>query len=154
MRNRKTFTHFWSFVQVGEPHECWPWLGGKAKGGYGLFQGERGHSVYAHRKAFEYAEGQKAKKWVLHECDNPPCCNPSHLYDGTSRDNIMDCIARGRFKTVYVKGEDHPNAKLTNSQIADAFKRIALGEKQINVARSLGVSTSTITYHKRRLENA
>jgi hypothetical protein len=35
--------------------------------------------------------------YVLHHCDNPPCCNPLHLYAGTQRQNIHDAIARGRF---------------------------------------------------------
>jgi hypothetical protein len=33
---------------------------------------------------------------VMHKCDNPPCCNPSHLELGTRKQNLQDSAARGR----------------------------------------------------------
>jgi hypothetical protein len=32
---------------------------------------------------------------ALHTCDNPPCRNPEHLYEGTQKQNIADVLARG-----------------------------------------------------------
>lgn len=29
---------------------------------------------------------------ICHKCDNPPCCNPDHLYQGTFKDNRADRI--------------------------------------------------------------
>jgi hypothetical protein len=33
---------------------------------------------------------------ILHKCDNPPCINIDHLFEGTPKDNIHDMIAKGR----------------------------------------------------------
>lgn len=48
---------------------------------------------------------------VLHRCDVPLCCNPSHLYDGTPLQNMTDKHLRGRGR--YLCGEEHRQAKLT-----------------------------------------
>ena len=33
---------------------------------------------------------------VMHSCDVPLCCNPSHLVGGTYADNNRDMAAKGR----------------------------------------------------------
>lgn len=33
---------------------------------------------------------------VLHDCDNPPCCNPAHLRTGTMADNAVDSVDKVR----------------------------------------------------------
>lgn len=89
---------FWALVKQGEPNECWLWQGNRLPSGYGRFGRGKGvghHS--AHRTAFVLTHGPIPEgKWVLHHCDNPPCCNPSHLYVGTAKDNAQDRERRGR----------------------------------------------------------
>lgn len=40
---------------------------------------------------------------VLHTCDNPPCCEPSHLFVGTQAVNQADKVAKGR----QARGDGH-----------------------------------------------
>jgi hypothetical protein len=83
---------FWSLVEVRTPEECWPWRGVRSskKGSeYGILI-YRGNRFYAHRLALTYSRHKSVKLWALHKCDNPPCCNPDHLYEGTPLDNVRD----------------------------------------------------------------
>jgi hypothetical protein len=76
---------------------CWIWLGDRDSGGYGRLMVD-GKRRSAHRFAWEIANGRPAPadREVCHRCDNPSCVNPDHLYAGTSRDNKLDCLLRGR----------------------------------------------------------
>lgn len=78
------------------PDACWLWLASKAPGGYGQVRINR-VLVRAHRVAYERAVGPVPDGLhVLHRCDNPPCCNPAHLFVGTRSDNMRDMVAKGR----------------------------------------------------------
>lgn len=47
--------------------------------------------------AYELTKGHiPAGMIVMHTCDNPPCCNPSHLVLGTQAENLADMRAKGR----------------------------------------------------------
>lgn len=109
---RRRFTElerFWRKVdKSGGPDSCWIWLGFTDRNKYGKFDmalptsGTK--SVYAHRFSWELVNGpiptgdHHGTMCVLHRCDNPSCCNPSHLFIGTHKDNMYDCIAKGRWR--------------------------------------------------------
>lgn len=82
---------------------CWEWNGHVSPTGYGKM---RYNSVEktTHRLAWEIAVGSIPEgKYVLHQCDNPRCCNPNpgHLYIGTQLENIHDIFDRNRWVTHY-----------------------------------------------------
>jgi hypothetical protein len=60
----------------------------------------RGRRDYAHRVSWMLFRGDEITRglYVCHRCDTPACVNPDHLFLGTCRDNVRDCIAKGRFK--------------------------------------------------------
>lgn len=87
---------FWSRVSKGDG--CWLWTGTQRKDGYGSFH-RNGKYLHAHRASWIINFGEiKNKLHVLHKCDVRNCVNPSHLFLGTNHDNILDCVAKGRFR--------------------------------------------------------
>jgi hypothetical protein len=96
---------FWSKVDIRGPNECWPWKAYRTKKGYGRFSfnGRKDHKVVrANRCAFFLTHGYWPENG-LHTCDNPPCCNPAHVYDGTPKQNTADMLSRGRARGRYSK---------------------------------------------------
>lgn len=82
-------------VQPGEPEVCWEWRGSRTNWNYGRIRISN-QSVGAHRVSFVLAGGDLLAPSVLHHCDNPPCVNPAHLFNGTNGDNVRDMMAKGR----------------------------------------------------------
>lgn len=76
--------------------ECLEWQGSKSPKGYGKFKIGR-KNTYAHRYAYSAFKGPlEPGKQVMHTCDNPSCCNPEHLRQGTNQDNVDDKMNKGR----------------------------------------------------------
>lgn len=95
---------FWSSVIRAGAEDCWIWNKSKDRKGYGKFgygsmkDGTRRIEV-ASRMAWTLSNGPIPKgMFVCHKCDNPPCCNPSHLYLGTCADNLKEMHTKGRFR--------------------------------------------------------
>jgi len=99
-----------------EPNSgCWIWLGSLSRNGYGWFYYPPRNMVRAHIAAWELYRGPRNGFHVLHNCDNPTCVNPEHLYLGTVQDNMNDRERRGR-GAVHI-GSLNNNAKLTEADI-------------------------------------
>lgn len=146
--NQKVIDRFWAKVdQSGGPDACWPWTASGVPRGYGLFYpAGRGSNVYAHRLAFELTKGPiPAGHYILHACDNPPCCNPAHLSTGTHLENIADMHSKGRGVTPEARrGSEHPNARLTDDQIREIRAAARAGERQRDIAQRFGISRSLV----------
>lgn len=77
---------------------CWLWQGTKHRQGYGLISYNRKPSLL-HRVSWIVYIGELPKGMkICHSCDVPSCCNPSHLFLGTQKDNINDANKKGRLK--------------------------------------------------------
>jgi hypothetical protein len=92
---------------------CWIWVRAKDKKGYGR-PGLKGKSIGAHRLSYLAFVGEIPNNLhVLHNCDNPGCVNPKHLFLGTHQDNVNDMVNKNR----QAKGENHRNSKLVQREV-------------------------------------
>lgn len=123
---------FWSFVEKRGPDECWPWTGFRHYKGYGIFS-YRGKKFTASRVAYELSHGPLNGLWALHKCDNPPCVNPNHLFAGTPKDNVSDCIRKGR--KIVLRGENHGQAKYSDAfvqTVCQAYQQRTVTTDELN----------------------
>jgi hypothetical protein len=146
---------FWSKVNKRDPDECWEWKAGLDGSGYGAFW-LRGRQIGAHRFSFILAnENIPDDMLVCHKCDNPLCCNPLHLWQGTHADNQLDKKLKGRGAIGDKNGsvthpesrqkcENHANSKFTN-MLAIQIRERGHKEPHRKLAKEFSVSKSTIS---------
>jgi hypothetical protein len=107
---------FWSKVKIGGPDECWEWQASTINTGYGQFRISVGIMESSHQFAYQLAYGKIPDGlFTCHHCDNPPCCNPSHLFLGTCQDNKDDSVRKGR----QLRGEGIGVSKLTAREVLE-----------------------------------
>lgn len=160
----------------GQPHErwrghidrtpaCWEWTGRKLPKGYGYFVVD-GRRIYAHRYAWQLAEGYLPDGLVVgHTCDNPSCVHNEgaglyyvrgvayprrgHLWLGTYLANMQDMWdkERGwRGSLGAPLGERNGAAKLTWDQVLEIRAQWLTGRLlQRELAVAYGVSQGQIS---------
>ena len=133
---------FWSKVNKCGPDDCWEWQAGRNGAGYGVFHDCHYSPYRANRVAFVITNGDTSL-YVLHGCNNPACCNPAHLYAGTSNDNNQQCVADGRRADNC--GEKHPCVKLTESDVCEIRALYASGWVQREIAEEYGISQGQVS---------
>lgn len=141
---------FWGYVYNQEPDDCWVWLAGKCgSAGHGLFK-HRSTTLYAHRISWFLARDSDPEEFLIcHTCNNPPCCNPFHLYKGTSSDNSKDSFACGNSNR---RGSAHPGALLHEFNVLEIrrlCRETSLSYRQIG--DKFGVSLHVVYRINRRL---
>lgn len=146
---RNPAARFFEKVRIpADPDACHIWIGAiDPKSGYGAFGVSDGHTVAAHRWAYEQAYGPILDGlWVLHSCDNRPCVNPRHLFPGNHATNMDDMVMKGR----NVRGARSHLAKLTDAAVLDIRRRASLGVSRVQLGQEYAVSPRTIGVVVRR----
>lgn len=94
---RSLVERFKSKVNQRGSHECWPWIGGTNLQGYGRFyvQGRKRQAAQIAWELF-HEKPFPAELCACHSCDNPSCCNPSHIWVGSINENNNDRVTKGR----------------------------------------------------------
>lgn len=123
-------------VDVRGPDECWPWMAGHNKFGYGTFRGDDRSEQLAHRYGYKLVHGPIPPGiCICHTCDNPECQNPAHWFPGTPGDNSDDKVAKGRHRWGPASpGESNGNAKLTDASVQEMIRLYQTGATQQEIA--------------------
>jgi hypothetical protein len=83
--------------------------------------------------------------FVCHYCDNPPCCNPWHLFLGNHVLNVQDMVQKKR----HTWGESHPFATTTAQQVIAIRFLLSQHLQGRVIARQVGVSEHVVSKIKR-----
>ncbi len=122
---------------------CWPFTLALNKDGRPYFR-VGGKSLLAYRIAYEqvHGEGSLEGKIARHKCDNPVCCNPSHLEEGTQNDNVQDMRERERH------GLSH--------HVVKAIRKLAAkGRSDTEIGEVYGLARNTVNeiVNRRKYDN-
>lgn len=123
---------------------CWDWKLSLSPDGYGrcFFNNVK---VRAHRLSYELHYGSFPRHLlVCHKCDNPSCVNPEHLFLGDVKDNMADKRVKGRSKGIN-KGVLNAMAKLSDDDVYEIRKLLAIGMNQYEIAKIFQVNQSHIS---------
>jgi hypothetical protein len=122
---------------------CWEWTGITNPKGYGTCKFQH-RSTYAHRAIYIITRGEIPKgMFICHDCDNPRCCRPDHLFLGTAAQNNADMRIKGRS----ARGERNGCAKLTEGDVVKIRSDARSAEI---IASEFGVSSSLISMIRTR----
>lgn len=144
MKRQKIEELIWDNLDTsGGPNACWEWRGTRP-GEYGTVRID-GRGVLAHRLVYETAvEPIPEGMMVCHHCDNPPCCNPTHLFLGTAHDNIRDMMSKGR--QGWTERLKPQRIDIGDAMRAEILNRHMAGDENCEIARALGVYGQTVSH--------
>jgi hypothetical protein len=142
------YNRFMRHVTIGEEDECWEWQA-SCVGGYGSLpwneKGVNGAHIVSYLLFVGTIPKRKGKKklCVCHKCDNPPCCNPNHLFLGTRKQNAEDMVKKHRHHRC--DGEFSSQAKLTLEEVNKIKKLYETGNvSKAELGRKFNVTRQQI----------
>ena len=130
-----------SDLSVQSESGCLEWIGATDGKGYGHIN-INGRKEKAYRAAYKTHVGVIPDGMeVCHQCDNPACIRPSHLFLGTHLENMTDAKLKGRMNP----GEKNGMALLTNADVI-AIMELFVGAYQEpdQVAKLFGISRQCV----------
>jgi len=117
----KNEQRFWDKVIPEPTSGCWLWTGATERYGHGqINKNNTGFkSRKAHRVSWQIHNGDIPKGMQInHKCHVSSCVNPNHLYVGTQKENVHDCIMAGRNyipSSIGSMGEKNYNSKISDN---------------------------------------
>lgn len=147
--SQKDIDKFWNKVDIKGEDECWEWLGNLDMGGYGKFYiiGPNNTALMAHRVSYFLNFGEIPDGMIIMHfiCDNPKCVNPKHLKLGTQRENVEDCVNKGRRSP---QDKDNNNrAILSEKKVIEIKRLFETGQYSLSqLSKIFGVAHTTISY--------
>ena len=129
--------------KVKKTESCWEWQGSTLSkyGQFSVTNAEGSHkNVRAHRYSYELFVGKVGDNIVCHDCDNPSCVNPDHLFLGSQKDNIEDKMKKNR----QAKGSSIGTSILTEGDIPNVRKQLFAGKSLQYIADRYEVTKQCI----------
>lgn len=137
---------FYSYVTIPNKNGCMEWTGAKHNSGYGTFSLKGSVLIKAHRYSYELFKGKfNSDMHVLHQCDNPKCVAPNHLYLGKDKENARDRIERNRHSNPPIRiGEKNNKSKLNESNVVEIINLLEQKFSERFIANKFGVTKNSI----------
>lgn len=133
---------FNSHVVANKENGCWEWFGSRSRKGYGFIRHKK-RLWQTHRFVWFALHGDiPSGMYICHKCDNPRCCNPEHLFLGTSSENAKDAFSKNR--RIARRGELNGGSKLNDAKVREILSMLKSGEKKRTIARRFGIGVDTI----------
>jgi hypothetical protein len=106
-------------IRLKAQGECWVCVS-HLPDGYGYMRAVfEGKQQALHRFVYRKIKGEITRdKVIMHSCDTPACCRPKHLLQGSQRENLQDCVNKGRNR----HGVGHHAAKLQDRDVVRIFR--------------------------------
>jgi hypothetical protein len=119
--------------------KCMLWQKSLVSNGYGQISSKHTKETLAHRASYEAFNSVIPKdKIVCHHCDTPQCVNPSHLFLGSTQDNVDDRNNKNR----QAKGTIFMRSNLTEHDVRSIRSST---DKLKLLAKKYGVSVALIS---------
>jgi len=131
-----------SRLTIDNDTNCWNWPDEALhdKDGYGAIRCD-GKRPKIHRVIYAYFHGPIPENMcVCHHCDNRVCGNPSHLFLGTTADNIKDMYSKGRGASLEKRSKVLTRDQVIAIRAASGFQK--------DIGKDYGIAQKTVSQIK------